>query len=308
MVGTTVTPIMGSSRAASRGSTSRTPGKGRGDVVGRRPQQGLQAGDAGRVPVRLWLAAVQTPEHVDHAQQGVVPHRRHRGVAGTALGGEPEAKHPLLPHAQRVEAAALVLDDLSGPLVHDHVAPHLLGHVLAQPLGADRRPRLLVARRDHEQLPRSRPPSGAGERARGGHLARDLSLHVQGAPPPHVAIAQLARPRVDAPFRGVCEHRVDVAQITEARPLRRTAQTGNEVRALVAHSQQLALEPGRLELTAQQLLGQPLVAGRVHRVEPDQPLEQRGRIVSEGHGRIMNDRHVDRPAARCYTLHRCLSI
>ena len=179
MVGTTVTPIIGSSRAASRGSTSRTRARAVGDVVGRRPQQGLQAGDPGRIPIRLWLAAVQAPEHVDHAQQGVVPHRRHRGVAGTALGREPEAEHSLLPHAQRVEATALVLDDLPGTLVHDHVAAHLLGHVLAQPLGADRRARLLVARRDHEQLARGRPPPGAAERARGCHLARDLSLHVQ---------------------------------------------------------------------------------------------------------------------------------
>ena len=78
-----------------------------------------------------------------------------------------------------------------------------------------------------------------------------------------------------------------MAQITEPLSLRLTAQTRDQVRALVARAQQLALEPGRLELSAQQLLRGPLVPGRVHGVEPDQPLEQRGRLVRERHGRIM---------------------
>ena len=273
-------------------------GEGRRHVAGRRPSRASRQATPAAYRSGSGWRPFRRPSTSTIRSRALSPMAGIEAWPARPSVREPEAKHPLLPHAQRVEAAALVLDDLPGALVHDHVAAHLVGHVLAQPLGADRRARLLVARRDHQQLARGRPPPGAAERARGCDLARDLSLHVQRASPPYVAIAQLARPRVDAPLRGIREHRVDVAQITEPRPVRRAAQPGNEVRPLVAHSQQLALEPGRLELATQELLGRSLVAGRVDSVEPDQPLEQCGRVVSKGHRLIMNDPHVDRRVAR----------
>jgi hypothetical protein len=47
--------------------------------------------------------------------------------------------------------------------------------------------------------------------------------------------------------------------------------------------QQFALESSLLELISQHLLRGSLVPRRVDRVQPDQALEQGGRVVSEGH-------------------------
>ena len=144
---------------------------------------------------------------------------------------EPEAEHALLAYAERVHAPPLEVEHLPRALVDDHVAAHLLGNVVAQPLRAVGRTRLLVARDDDEQLAALGPPSRATEAARGGDLAGDLPLHVERAPPPDEAVLDLSRPRVDAPLGRVREHGVDVAQITEPLPVGFSAQARDQVRA-----------------------------------------------------------------------------
>ena len=107
----------------------------------------------------------------------------------TTLGRELEPEHALLADAHRVEAAAVELEHLTRTLVHDHVATDLLGNVLAEPLRADRRARLLVAGDDHQQLAPRGPPARSRKLARGRDLACDLALHVERAASPHEAVA-----------------------------------------------------------------------------------------------------------------------
>jgi hypothetical protein len=65
--------------------------------------------------------------------------------------------------------------------------------------------------------------------------------------------------------------------VREDRERRAVARTGNardEVRTLGRTSKEVALDARRLEVVAQQLCGERLVAGRVRRVEPDQLLQE----------------------------------
>ena len=132
---------------------------------------------------------------------------------------EREAEHALLGHAHAVEAPAVVLEHLAGALVHHDVRAHLVGVLLAQPLGAVLGAGLLVGG-DHElQLARCGPPALLGQRHRGGHLGRHLALHVQRAAAPDAAVLELARPRVHVPLGRVGEHGVHVAQQAQHGPV-----------------------------------------------------------------------------------------
>src|SRR5207249_1630274 len=102
------------------------------------------------------------------------------------------------------------------------------------------------------------------DRARG-----DLALHVERAPSPHLAVAQLARPGVDAPLRRVGEHGVRVREEEEPWALAAAGDPRDEVRPLGHLRVELADDSARLEVLAQELRGRRLVAGRVDGVEPD---------------------------------------
>ncbi len=65
-----------------------------------------------------------------------------------------------------------------------------------------------------------------------------------------------------------------MAEQAERRAVHPRPQTRDEVGPAGHLGEQLALEPGPLEQAAQPLLRLRLVAGRVDRLEADQPLEQ----------------------------------
>jgi hypothetical protein len=80
-----------------------------------------------------------------------------------------------------------------------------------------------------------------------------------------------------------------VAAQAERRPVAVAPQARNQVRPALDRAEQLAFEAGRRKRLVQQLLRGLLVAGRVDRVESDQPLEQLGGAAFElrglGHAR-----------------------
>src|SRR5439155_12882815 len=110
---------------------------------------------------------------------------------------------------------------------------------------------------------------------------RDLAFHVERAPSPYLAVAQLARPGVDAPFRRIGEHRVRVRKEEETWALAAAGDPRDEVRPAGHLRVELAVDAARLEVLAQELRSRSLVAGRVDGVEPDQSLEELGHLLAE---------------------------
>jgi hypothetical protein len=73
-------------------------------------------------------------------------------VACPSLGPQPHPEDSLLSDAQRVQAAAVVLDRHAAALVDDEVAADLLPMLLADPLGAEPAAGLLVRGEDEEEI------------------------------------------------------------------------------------------------------------------------------------------------------------
>jgi hypothetical protein len=72
-----------------------------------------------------------------------------------------------------------------------------------------------------------------------------------------------------------------VTQICESRPVGLPAQSCNQIRSFRSRADQLALEACVLQITGKKGLRLALVAGRVDRVEADQPLQKRGCLVAK---------------------------
>ena len=89
----------------------------------------------------------------------------------------------------------------------------------------------------------------ACERRDGDGGRRDLALHVERAAAPHVAVAKLARPRVERPLARLREHGVGVREEEEARRIRvAPGNPGDEVRPLGSPREEPALDAVRLEV------------------------------------------------------------
>ena len=116
----------------------------------------------------------------------------------------------------------------------------------------------------------------------GNRLGRDLGLHVERAAAPQVAVGEVARPRVVLPLGRVGEHRVDVAEVDERRPVAVGAASvaTRFGRALVAASSS-RLETGSLEVAGEVLDRGALVAGRIDGVEAHEALQDVGRLLLE---------------------------
>jgi len=112
-------------------------------------------------------------------------------MAGGAQRGHVEAEDPLLRAADPVAAATPVLENLSAALVEQHVAAHLLGMGVGQPVGAQVAAGLLVGDEDELQGAALRTPSSSGQGRSGDRFGGDLGLHVQGAAAPQEAVGEI---------------------------------------------------------------------------------------------------------------------
>src|SRR5581483_9073294 len=182
---------------------------------------------------------------------------------------------------------------------------------LAQPFEPVRDPlaELLVRGRGEEQvagrpepLPRQRRDRDGGR----GHLA----LHVERSAAPDLAVAELARPRVDLPLRRVGKHGVRVREQHQARPLAPAAEARDEVRPLRLPRVELAFDAARLEVVAEELRRPGLVPRRVDGVRADQLLEEPDRLVPKRHRRVPRMRTYSRrsrpwPRNWTYSLPMC---
>jgi len=144
--------------------------------------------------------------------------------------------------------------------------------LLTQPLEAEAVADLLVGGRREDQVA-ARPEPLTRERGDGDGVRRDLALHVERAAPPNLAVPQLARERRHRPLGRIGEHDIGVTHEEKRRAVT-AANPGHEVRALRHLRDQLAGDAARLEVVAQQLGRDRFVAGRVRRVDADQPLQE----------------------------------
>ena len=144
---------------------------------------------------------------------------------------------------------------------------------LDEPLQPEAVADLLVGCRDEDEIAGA-APSFARERGERHCVRSDLPLHVEGAAAPYFAVDELATERVALPLGRRGKHDVGVREQRERRAVAPAADAGDEVGALGRLRVELALDPRRLEVVAQHLCGGRLVAGRVRRVDANQPLQK----------------------------------
>ena len=159
-------------------------------------------------------------------------------------------------------------------------------------------PELLVGGGGEDQVA-CRTKALARERCDRDCAGRDLVLHVERPAAPDVPVTQLARPRVDRPLRRVGEHRVGVREQQQPRPVAAPRNPRDEVRPLGHARVQLALDPERLEVVAQQLGRLGLVPRRVDRVQPDELPKEVDDLVAQRGDRHASSRRSRGSSARC---------
>jgi hypothetical protein len=142
-----------------------------------------------------------------------------------------------------------------------------------------------------------RSPAGSKRGDRDG-VRRHLTLHVERAATPDLAVSQLARPRIELPLARVGEDGVRVREQEYARAIASAGQPGDEIRALRHFGVELDLDAALTEIGTQQLGRPGLVPGRIDRVEADQPLQELGRLVAESEGRHLAARPEEQELPR----------
>ena len=210
---------------------------------------------------------------------------------------QPERSGHLLRDRRQVDRpAVLELDPLAASLVDREVAANGVGMRLAQPLEAEAGAGLLVGGRREDQVA-ARPEALARERRDRNRVRRDLALHVESAAAPDHSVAQLARERRHRPLGRVGEHDVRVAEEEERRAVP-ARDPRDEIRTLRRPRDQLALDAVGGEVVAQELRRRGLVAGRIRRVDADQPLEEVGDLFAQR--RLCRRAHRRSPTTRTY--------
>ena len=148
----------------------------------------------------------------------VVGDRRHRGVAAAPAHVDPERRAHLLADGAEIEDVAAEDAPLAAALVEGVVRAHELGMLADEPREAVVLVHLLVGRQREDEVAGG-PEALAPERGERDRARRDLALHVERAPPPDLAVDEVARPRIARPLLGVGAHRVGVGEQRERRPV-----------------------------------------------------------------------------------------
>jgi hypothetical protein len=153
--------------------------------------------------------------------------------------------------------------------------------LVAEPREPEVLTHLLVGGGGEDDVPFRLEPL-AGERGDRDGIGRHLALHVERTATPHVAVANLAGPRIDRPLGRICQNSVRVGQEQEPRRVRiATGDPRHEVGTIGDAREQRALDAERLEVPPQELRRDRLVAGRVDRVEAEQAREEPDHLVPD---------------------------
>ena len=207
---------------------------------------------------------------------------RHRAVAGSAPGRQLHPQERLLRQGAGHDRR-LGLGEPIAALVDDVAAGDQVRMVFGEPPGALPPAGLLVGHGHEEQVALERRGPLTGECEHRHELHDAHALHVDGAPAPQVAVAELAGERVDGPFGRVGRHDVEVVEQAEraagiAGPAR---QPGDEVASAGLALERGGLEPRLTEDAGQELRRRGLVPGRIRRVDTDVLTGDLDRLVAQ---------------------------
>ena len=143
----------------------------------------------------------------------------------------------------------------------------------------------LLVRDDDEDEVARRLESFARERRERDRRRRGLVLHVERAPPPHLAVDEVAGPRVAIPLgrdrRAPCrcgERNTSDGPVAALEPR-------DEVGAVRLARVQLAVDPAPREVVLEDRRRADLVPRRVDGVDAEELLQERGDLVAERHRR-----------------------
>ncbi len=240
-----------------------------------------------RLQLRLRPVLGEALDQPCRLHERVVGDRGHRRVAGAAVHEDPEGRGLLLGGRAEVDDAA-ELEPVAGALVDRVVGADGVGVRLAEPGEAEAVADLLVGGGGEDQVA-GRLEALAGERGDRDRVRGHLPLHVERAAPPDLAVAHLAGERRHRPLGGVGEDDVGVAEQQQRRAVAATRNPGDEAGALGHARVEVAANAVCLEVFAQELGRRRLVAGRVGRVDADEPAEQIGDFVPQAHVRSLRN-------------------
>ncbi len=203
---------------------------------------------------------------------------RHRAVARAPAQARPRPADLLLGDHDRIEGApgdvhaerAELADGVAHPLEQ-------LGVLAHEELGAERAARLLVGHQAEDHVARRPAPGCLRAHERRQHH-RHAALHVERAAPPHEAVVLLTGERRVAPASGGGDD-VDVSLQQQRRRAALALQARDEARPVGLGCHDLHLAAQLLEQPAHPVDALALVAGRVGRVEAQQPREQLGGAI-----------------------------
>ena len=275
IVGESVNASSGSIVSAASGSSARSRSSTCRPAAARRARR--RGSLRPRADRGLGLVGGELLDQRRRLHERVVGDPRHRGVAAAAVHDDPEGRAHLLRGGAEVEGAAAELDPLAAALVDRVVDPDRVGMVLAEPLEAVVVADLLVGGGDEDEVARRRE-AFARERGDRDGARRDLILHVERAAAPDVVVGEVAGPGIARPLGGVGDDGVGVGEEAE-RGAVAALDPGDEVRPLRHAGVELDLDAVRLQIVAQELGGDRLVARWVDGVQAQQLLQQPDRFV-----------------------------
>ena len=258
IVGVIVTPSVGSTSSAMRGSRrSRSS-----NAASTSPSTSMPSARRNASGSAVSSSAGRPPRSASRIgaifDQRVVADARDRRVPGRAVGEDREAEDALLGDAAEVDLPALELERVAAALVDDVVAAHLVGVLARRATAAPIDP---PASSSAVKISLSSPDSGRQPSSASSSAAAASAAtcdFMSSAPRPQTQPSRdLAGPGVDRPVVGVGEHGVDVPHVAERRPVGRPAQPRDQVGPPLDRREELALEPGVLQQAAQPLLAPP---------------------------------------------------
>ena len=280
IVGARVNDSSGSTSSAASGPSSRARSRATSSGGASPSTVSRNRCHLGNQHLRRRVAAERLDDRC-RLDERVVGDRRHRRVAAAAAHVDPERRAHLL--ADGAEVVDVVTEDapLAAAFVDGVIGAHELGVLLHEPREAVVVVDLLVGRQREDEIA-GRTEALAPERCECDRAGRDLILHVESAAAPDLAVDEVARPGISGPLLGIGPHRIGVGEERQRRAVA-AREPGNEVEPVGGAADELAGNPAPLQVVAQQLGGDRLVAGRVDGVEPEQLLEERRHLLAERH-------------------------
>ncbi len=139
-------------------------------------------------------------------------------MAAPTAEAQPERRSRLLADRTEVEDVVAEHATLAAAFVDREVGAHGVGVLAGEPGHAEVDAHLLVGGEREEHVA-GRAYAFPRERREGDGGGRNVALHVECAPSPHLALDEVARPRIPGPFAGIGEDGVRVGHQEERRPV-----------------------------------------------------------------------------------------